>query len=329
MLQPLGVSAGAEALYVMLAPQGSIHIEELSSLAAMPSADVMELLSQLRGLGLATEVARDRWQTLPLTNVVKSLKQSRQAELDASVAAAETLHSQLLAASESHSDAVQSIVGRDDIIALRNEYCRNAKSEICNFDRPPYVQNQEADTSSLHEQSPEWQALERGVSLRAVYHPGFDADRLRLLSLFTEKGEQARVGQVPMKLVLIDKRVAFIPSMSSYDEGQEFRASVIRHPLVVEALQWLFEAVWDASVSAVVATLGRERNPRRDVILAMLMAGTTDQAIAAQLDITERSVRRWVAELMEEFGVRTRLQLGAAFARANEKAARGKPKPFG
>jgi DNA-binding NarL/FixJ family response regulator len=49
----------------------------------------------------------------------------------------------------------------------------------------------------------------------------------------------------------------------------------------------------------------------------MLMTGSTDTAIAKSLNVNVRSVRRWIAELMHEHGVRTRLQLGAALVRSD------------
>ena len=57
------------------------------------------------------------------------------------------------------------------------------------------------------------------MSVRAVYHPGFDADRLSELALFAARGEQSRTAPVPMKLLLIDQQVALIPSMRSYAPG--------------------------------------------------------------------------------------------------------------
>jgi DNA-binding NarL/FixJ family response regulator len=50
--------------------------------------------------------------------------------------------------------------------------------------------------------------------------------------------------------------------------------------------------------------------------MSLLMTGSTDQAIASNLGINVRSVRRWISELMDELGVTTRLQLGAAMVRA-------------
>ena len=42
------------------------------------------------------------------------------------------------------------------------------------------------------------------MTLRCVYHPGFDTDRLAELGLFAKKGEQSRTSPVPMKLILVD-----------------------------------------------------------------------------------------------------------------------------
>jgi hypothetical protein len=112
--------------------------------------------------------------------------------------------------------------------------------EICFFDKPPYAQIRSIITEEALSIEPEWQALERSVTLRCVYDPGFDTERLAELSLFAKKGEQSRTSPVPMKLIIIDSHTALIPSMRSYAPGHDLRASLVRHPLLVEALQWLF-----------------------------------------------------------------------------------------
>ena len=87
----------------------------------------------------------------------------------------------------------------------------------------------------------------------------------------------------------------------------------MRHPQLLEALQWLFEAVWDTSVPIITSGFS-DNDPRRQMLISLLMTGSTDNAIASQLGINVRSVRRWISELMDELGVTTRLQLGAALA---------------
>lgn len=316
MLQPLGISAAAEAIYVVLATTEAAAVEELAERGAVPKESVEQSLSELRALGLAAEVTPGLWKALPLLDVVSGLRAQRQSELETAMIAAESLASHLLAASESASDAIKVLVGTDAIVAAHREIFDSAKREACAFDKPPYVKARPGATpESLLREAPEWRALDRGVSIRAVYHPGFDSERLSELSLFAKKGEQSRTAPVPMKLVLIDGQVAMIPSMRSYGPGHELRVSITRHPAIIEALQWLFEGVWDSSVP-IITHYGRT-DPRRQMLISLLMTGSTDNAIAGQLGVTVRSVRRWISDLMDELGVSTRLQLGAALVRAD------------
>lgn len=314
MLQPLGIGPEAEALYVALASLHSATTSDLVEVTRMETDQVLLLLAELRHIGLAVEISSGLWRPLSLTDVARGLRAQRLSELETASIAAESLQSHLMAASQTETDEVRVIVGRESIIAANKEICGSAKSEICIFDKPPYLATRD-DETSLHEDSSEWQALERGVTLRGIYHPGFDANRLRDLLLFAAKGERSRTARVPMKLVIVDAQTALIPSMPSYSPGHETRVSLVRHPLIVESLQWLFDAVWDTAIPIVSGTY-LENDPRRQMLVSLLMSGSTDTAIANQLGIHVRSVRRWIAELMDELGVTTRLQLGAALVRA-------------
>ncbi|MCW2812285.1 MAG: putative LuxR family transcriptional regulator [Friedmanniella sp.] len=315
MLQPLGISAEAEAVYVVLAPIQAATTTQLADLTSIAIDQVELCLDSLRRLGLATELSGGLWQALPLPEVVKALRAQRLSELEMASVAAESLHSHLLAASQTQSDDIKILVGREAIISANREICASAQKEICVFDKPPYVESRPPTEEGLSEEAPEWDVLERGTRLRCIYHPGFDADRLKELMLFADKGEDSRTAPVPMKLIMVDAHLAMIPSMRSYLPGHELRMSIVRHPLLVEALQWLFEAVWDTAIPIVAAAL-TETDPRRQMLVSLLMTGSTDNAIASNLGINVRSVRRWISELMDELGVTTRLQLGAALVRA-------------
>jgi len=318
MLQSLGVSPSAEALYLILAPLEAAPIGQLAELNRMTTDEAIESLAELQSLGLARPVGAEDWQSLPLIDAVHALRSQRVAEIDAATAAAESMQSRILAASRSQpADNITVLIGTDAIVEARDSICDGALKEICAFDKPPYVQNRpNANPENLSETSPEWRALERGLGLRCVYHPGFDADRLQELALFADHGEKSRTAPVPMKLILADAEVALIPSMRSYEPGQELRASVVRHPQLVEALVWLFESVFDQSVPIITSAGYTANDPRRQMLISLLMAGSTDNAIATQLGINVRSVRRWIADLMGELGVDTRLQLGAALVRS-------------
>jgi hypothetical protein len=314
MLQPLGVSAEAEAVYVVLAPIGAATTTHLMDLTHQTDG-VEESLEELRRLGLATELSPGLWQALPLPEVVKALRAQRLSEVEMASAAAEALHSHILASSRSQTDDLRIIIGREAMLAANRDICDSAQKEICMFDKPPYAEDHESSVEAISEESSEWQALERGAKLRCIYHPGFDSERLKELALFAAKGEDSRTASVPMKLIIVDAQIAMIPSMRSYLPGHELIMSVVQHPTLVEALQWLFEAVWDTAVPIAAAALS-DSDPRRQMLISLLMAGSTDNAIANNLGINVRSVRRWISELMDQLGVTTRLQLGAALVRA-------------
>ena len=316
MLQPLGISAEAEAVYVALGPLPSASIAELARLTSSTPGQVAENLEELRKLGLATDSSQGHWRAQPLLDVVNQLKAQRLSEIELASVAAESLQSHLLAAGTTRTDDIKTLVGRQTIVSAHRELMDSARREICFFDKPPYAQVRSTITEEALSVEPEWRALERNVILRCVYDPGFDEERLAELSLFAKKGEQSRTSPVPMKLIIIDSHTALIPSMRSYAPGHELRASIVRHPLLVEALQWLFEAVWDAAVP-IMTSVNSETDPRRQMLISMLMTGSTDSAIANALNINVRSVRRWISELMDELGVSTRLQLGAALVRSN------------
>jgi DNA-binding CsgD family transcriptional regulator len=86
----------------------------------------------------------------------------------------------------------------------------------------------------------------------------------------------------------------------------------IRSPLLVQALIAIFDAAW--RVGLPVPHSSRDAG-LDDRLLAMLAAGLKDEAIARNLRISLRTVRRRVAALMESVGAQTRFQLGSAAER--------------
>ena len=84
MLQPLGISAEAEAVYVVLARHCPRPRSPNSpgSTATRPRSGSASILTSLRKLGLATDTSAGRWQALPLLDVVNHLKAQRLSEIE-------------------------------------------------------------------------------------------------------------------------------------------------------------------------------------------------------------------------------------------------------
>ncbi len=95
---------------------------------------------------------------------------------------------------------------------------------------------------------------------------------------------------------------------------------------LLAGLEALFETVWRqaypldpsnvAHAADDVAELAAEGPDALDSkILALLLSGMTDQAVASQLDLSLRTLQRRLRSLMDLAGVESRMQLGWHAAR--------------
>ncbi len=79
-------------------------------------------------------------------------------------------------------------------------------------------------------------------------------------------------------------------------------------PSLVDAFSWLFESWWQTATPYPIAERGWEP------VLLLMSKGRSDEQIAAALDMGLRTVRRRIAEAMDDLGAPTRFELGAAWA---------------
>jgi DNA-binding NarL/FixJ family response regulator len=187
----------------------------------------------------------------------------------------------------------------------------SAEREILAFDAPPYVSPTSAPSPS------ERDALARGVSVRAAYATEVLAipERAETLREMVRLGEQAHVlPRVPTKLIVVDRREAILPLTGS-DAGQRTTAAYVRRSGLSDALVELFEAHWAMSTPVFASTEAPEPtdpeiSPDDRALLQLLNAGLKDEAIARQLDLSQRTFRRRVAHLILRLGATSRFQAG-------------------
>ncbi|MGH8794008.1 MAG: helix-turn-helix domain-containing protein [Stackebrandtia sp.] len=160
------------------------------------------------------------------------------------------------------------------------------------------------------------EARERGVRFRTLYEKALldDPAAMKLVRLAVSRGTHARFAStLPLKLLIVDVESACIVEMS--DPGV---ALVTEHPALVTMAGALFEQVWPTAVpaplngdgDAAMAVESGLSNPDDRLLLSLLLAGLTDQAIAMRLGIGLRTVQRRVRDLMNAAEVDTRIQLG-------------------
>lgn len=148
-----------------------------------------------------------------------------------------------------------------------------------------------------------------GQRQRCLVHPEVLSDEYGRLSLgsLREAGQDQRVTEAIGTEFVVLGTSAAITLATWGDPASSY--IVIRNPALVRCFAGWFDAVW-ASAPAVAPATGDDR-----ALIQLLGLGAKDEAIARSLELSLRTVRRRVAALMDEYGVDTRFQLGAALER--------------
>lgn len=158
--------------------------------------------------------------------------------------------------------------------------------------------------------------VERGVDQKCLYQA--DAvttpEILAYLSDLAATGVQVRVrSRVARRMLIIDARVAIV----ALNEGRRGRPWMyLEEPALLGALRGHFLRMWDtAQQIGHAGSSGIDHTTVREII-RMLRSGTTDQIAALEMGVSERTVRRRVAAVMELLGASSRFEAGAKAAQA-------------
>lgn len=167
--------------------------------------------------------------------------------------------------------------------------------------------------AALHAAAPmDRTLLARGVRVRVLGVQVPDADLLRPFGADSVQAAPSyrEAPVVPMKLIVIDRRVAFFPvDPNNYERGY---LEICQAP-VVHSLICTFEQQWAAAQDFMEAVMPRfALAPREQAVVELLVLGYTDARTAAELRISERSVSTIVRSIMDRLGVENRFQLGVA-----------------
>lgn len=217
-------------------------------------------------------------------------------------------------------ELVEVVVGREATLQRSEQIQRSATREVLLIDAPPYA------TTDLGNPL-EVELLGKGkVGYRCLYDrssldvPGY----LETIRSLVDLGEEARVGAgLPLKMVMGDDTVAMLPLETA---PASITAAVVVHPsALLTSLQLMFEALWHTAYSvrgaqdrdaggAESEVLGTELADADRQVIQLLVTGLTDQAIARQLGVAERTIQRRVHAIMRTLRVDNRLQLGLHLA---------------
>ena len=314
MLEVLGLTAAGQELYERLVGAAPMTLAELGP-GAGGADELATGLAQLHELGLAALLPGDppRWLATPPGAALEVLISDRSRALAEAAGHVADLDArfQQAAAKRPMPRLVEVIHGRDAIVERFEELQRGVRYEIRSCDAPPYPQANPAELNTL-----EVEHLRRGIRYRLLYDrraldvPG----RLADLEAGILAGEQARVTDVPLKMTMADHTVAIVPLRQPADVESRL---IVYDPTLLDALATLFEMYWERALPLQVsnghAELGGPEagpSPGEAHLLPLLVAGFTDQEIAAQLSLSDRTVRGRVHAMMARLDATTRFQAG-------------------
>ncbi|MEU3077602.1 helix-turn-helix transcriptional regulator [Streptomyces laurentii] len=310
-LQALGLSATAEAVYLTLVERGPRTLAELTDRPAPPAGppadDLTDAVDELSDIGLVSR-RNGRLTAQPPRAVLEAVAERRARQARIAYESATTLSQFWLdhTAGSSYVEVVDTS-GRPKAVQLRvhNEAVEQVRAlsigPVGGGDRVLEVGPGTLD------------ALDRGIAYRVVYSANIlqDPKALELARDCVAHGEQARVfPDVALNVLVCDDRFAVVSVTAPDRSGHH---SIIVQPSgLLDGVIGVFESYWRIAVPLPPAgeTAGSEATPEGRQLLSYLSAGLTDESIARELGVSERTVARRIARLQEMLGAKTRFQLG-------------------
>ncbi|MGW3887956.1 LuxR C-terminal-related transcriptional regulator [Micromonospora chokoriensis] len=311
-VESLPVTPDAADVYRDLLRVAPVAQREFLSAASPQAARV------LAGLLSSGAVHRDTAGVLhvrPPRTALENWAAQREMEATRARAAAETLSGLYTAVHGTGAAFVEVIEGKGAVRELFRQLQAGARTEVRGLERGPYLR----DTARVPEEV-QYDALRRGLRYRCVYEGELLHDEAMLAAVRSAvaAGEQTRVfPELPLKMMLVDadRGLVILPRTG----GDDADAMLVHRSRLLDGLSELFEVFWrlGAPIHATADTAQPDAEPTAATqrLLALLTAGLTDDAIARDLGISNRTVHRRVSRLQELLGARSRFQLGVQATR--------------
>ncbi|MGW1553995.1 LuxR C-terminal-related transcriptional regulator [Streptomyces sp. NPDC002346] len=153
--------------------------------------------------------------------------------------------------------------------------------------------------------------LQRGVRMRTIYpHTVLSSPAVqRHFSIMQAAGSEIRTASgIIERVVIFDRKVAFLADRTDPGGG----AVIIREPAVVEYLYQSLEQTWRLATPFVYTRVGYGEtiDDIKAGILRLMAAGAKDEVVAKRMNMSTRTCRRHISEILAELGADSRFQAG-------------------
>ncbi|GAB2701825.1 helix-turn-helix transcriptional regulator [Kitasatospora kifunensis] len=309
-------------LYRQLRNDPTLDVPSLCAKAGLEPASVQQATELLVEIGLLPST-QPPCGTRAVTSIEKALNHlARQAEQSAVEWTQETvrLRKAIRLLTTELADQYQTqlslapaelIVGMARISEVLEDCTDLAQDEVLSMHPGPVVESRSKARLERNRR-----VLDRGVGMRTVHLTSTARlpHGLALLEEMQSTGVRVRLAPtIPFRLIVIDDVMAFTPS---FDIEAEPTALVTRGPVITRLLRRVFEHCWQSAVE-----LGAQAPPEQSAndgpltsqqscLLRLMNAGMKDEAVARELGVSIRTLRRLMTDLMEKLNAGTRFQAG-------------------
>lgn len=318
--EALGLSADADRAYPLLVATRGVADGELARQMGVSTERAEDACGELAGRGLARLGRDGRWYPVPPQSTLLPLVSRAQEQLRRGRELLDRLGVEYQRVHEGHraEEIVRVVEGQAAIARWAEQLHESAGSELMAF-----VRAGKETEDSVPDPLACGGGTAPGVRRRVVFErAGLESMGLDSLAALDPPGtrQQAYVrvtDRLPVRLCVADRSLALLPLPADASPPDPVML-VIRPSGLLDALVTLFESVWAAGVPVgrldalsppVRTDTGAPRGPLQLRILAMLVSGSTDAAMARALGVAVRTVQRHIAAMQRDAGVDNRIRL--------------------
>ncbi len=312
-LRAFGVDALGHRVYRALLRAGSTPLEPLCGLAGADRSAVVARVRQLADLGLVHLTAGAAVPRPPRLALGRLLDEEARRLLHRETELNELRQSIPAFLAEEGAQTAEALRGElvvyteDQLVPVLDELVRGTTGVMRFLHSPEWLANDAGTTRADLTIGDEERS---GREVRAVYpHAALEIPRVAAsLRAYAADGELVRLHPgPPSRLAVFGDQAALVPVQ--WGQLPTHRV-VVRSRGVVAALSALFDSVWARSTPLI-----RPGRDDRSAVLRLLAGGAKDETIARQLGLSLRTVRRRIAEVMDDLDVTTRFAAGVEAAR--------------
>ncbi|WP_125775831.1 LuxR C-terminal-related transcriptional regulator [Antribacter gilvus] len=316
MLEILGLTATAEAVYLEMLRTPEAGVDNLAQTVGQAPEDVRGALDELARMALVQESQPGSSHLRAVSPAVgiPALLAREQAQLarrnqeieEGRVALAQLLAAQSDLRQEPDVEVLKSVQDvRDRLVGL---------TRGCTTQWRSFVPTRKTTPAGIAASRPLGESLlGRGVQMRTVYLESIrnNPDTWAHAVWLRDHGAEIRLAPaIPIRLHLIDDDYALVPQWQA-EAGTG--AVLLTAPGIVAALAALFQHVWRSSnpLGASRSRDGHGLSAQECELLRLWAKGSTDESAAHRLGVSVRTVRRLSSALMERLDATSRFQAGA------------------